>query len=219
MPHPLARLTTAPISTNPAQSDVDADGVGDGCDNCVNVSNPQQYDEDGDGVGDACDGQLHIESYVLPDAYYNRNYFYQFWAVGGVRPYNWQMIGGDVPYGLTFNADTLGTVTGKPSYKATFYFTIACFDSDSPQRTDTINVSLSVVDPPEPNYVCGDADHSGGVNVSDVVYLVQYIFADGPAPNPTAAGDTDCGGSIDLADAVYLINHIFGGNPNPCACK
>ena len=37
------------------QSDTDEDGIGNACDNCLNVSNPGQEDQDSDGVGDACD--------------------------------------------------------------------------------------------------------------------------------------------------------------------
>jgi N-acetylneuraminic acid mutarotase len=31
-------------------------------------------------------------------------------------------------------------------------------------------------------YVCGDVDCSGAANITDAVYLIQYIFAGGPAP-------------------------------------
>ena len=31
-------------------------------------------------------------------------------------------------------------------------------------------------------YICGDTDCSGGVDIDDVVYLINYIFAGGPAP-------------------------------------
>jgi hypothetical protein len=66
-------------------------------------------------------------------------------------------------------------------------------------------------------YLCGDADASGIVTISDVVFLINYIFGGGPAPNPLAAGDADCTGIITISDAVYLINYIFGGGPSPCA--
>ncbi|MCC6963938.1 MAG: SBBP repeat-containing protein [candidate division Zixibacteria bacterium] len=68
-----------------------------------------------------------------------------------------------------------------------------------------------------PSYVCGDADGSGSVTVSDVVYLINYIFAGGPAPNPLLSGDVDCTGAVSISDAVYLINYIFAGGPAPCA--
>ena len=40
------------------KTDSDNDGVGNVCDNCVNVFNPQQADSDADGIGDACDPDL-----------------------------------------------------------------------------------------------------------------------------------------------------------------
>jgi hypothetical protein len=69
-------------------------------------------------------------------------------------------------------------------------------------------------------YLCGDADHSGGIDIADVVYLVAYIFSAGPAPDPLFAGDADCDGEITIADVVYLVNYIFSGGAAPCAaCK
>jgi hypothetical protein len=71
-----------------------------------------------------------------------------------------------------------------------------------------------------PPRLCGDADANGFVNISDAVYLINYIFAGGPAPCPEVAGDADCNGFVNISDAVYLINYIFGGGPEPCAaCK
>jgi hypothetical protein len=34
----------------------------------------------------------------------------------------------------------------------------------------------------EPTCVPGDADESGAVDIDDVVYLIEYIFAGGPPP-------------------------------------
>jgi hypothetical protein len=67
-----------------------------------------------------------------------------------------------------------------------------------------------------PPAVCGDADGSGSLDISDVVYLLQYIFAGGPAPDPVLTGDVDCSGSVDISDVVYLISYIFAGGPAPC---
>lgn len=66
------------------------------------------------------------------------------------------------------------------------------------------------------NFVCGDADSDGSINVGDVVFLVQYIFGGGPAPVPLIAGDADSDGSINIADAVFLINYIFSHGSAPC---
>ena len=63
---------------------------------------------------------------------------------------------------------------------------------------------------------CGDADASGTVDLSDAIFLIQYIFAGGPAPVPLNVGDFDCSGVVDVSDVVYLIQYIFVGGPPPC---
>jgi len=67
------------------------------------------------------------------------------------------------------------------------------------------------------DYICGDCNGDGMVDIDDVVCLIEYIFAGGPAPVPYEVGDVDCSGGIDIDDVVYLINYIFGGGPAPCA--
>jgi len=66
-------------------------------------------------------------------------------------------------------------------------------------------------------YRPGDSDGSGAWSISDAVYLINYIFAGGPAPTPLENGDADCSGAVSISDAVYLINYIFAGGPAPCA--
>lgn len=64
---------------------------------------------------------------------------------------------------------------------------------------------------------CGDADGTEFVTISDAVFLINYIFAGGPAPNPLLNGDADCNSLVTISDAVYLINFIFAGGLAPCA--
>jgi hypothetical protein len=64
---------------------------------------------------------------------------------------------------------------------------------------------------------CGDANSDEEVNVGDAVYLINYVFRGGPAPDPIDAGDANADGDINVGDAVYLINYIFkGGSPPAC---
>jgi hypothetical protein len=67
------------------------------------------------------------------------------------------------------------------------------------------------------SYVCGDANGSGTVNISDAVYLISYIFSGGSAPVPLLAGDANCDSTVNISDAVYLISYIFSGGAAPCA--
>jgi hypothetical protein len=65
-------------------------------------------------------------------------------------------------------------------------------------------------------YLRGDANRDGVIDISDVVYLINYLFIHGPAPVPLAAGDATCDGVVDVSDVVYLINYLFVGGPAPC---
>ena len=64
---------------------------------------------------------------------------------------------------------------------------------------------------------CGDLDASGQIDITDAVWLVNYIFAGGLPPKDSKGGDMDCSNQTDITDAVYLINYIFAGGPPPCA--
>jgi|GEM_PF-1408445 len=208
-------------AANPSQTNNDTDSLGDVCDNCKLVNNNDQWDEDTNGVGDWCDGSVHIHpGPILPNIYLNRCYKLELQHAGGVGPYTWSSVSGELPYGLTFNGGTVGTISGKPTYKSTWYFTVALRDGSNPAEVDTAALTLKVTDPPYPTYVCGDASSDCAVDISDVVYLIAYIFSGGSPPSPLLSGDANCEGMVDISDVVYLIAYIFSGGAKPCAaCK
>jgi hypothetical protein len=67
-----------------------------------------------------------------------------------------------------------------------------------------------------PPYTCGDVNSDFAVNVSDAVFVINYVFIGGEAPEPLIAGDTNCDGAVNVSDAVYIINYVFIGGSEPC---
>jgi hypothetical protein len=65
--------------------------------------------------------------------------------------------------------------------------------------------------------ICGDVDGSGSVDISDIVYLLTYIFQGGSPPLPLSSGNVNCDSNFDISDVVYLILYIFAGGSPPCA--
>jgi hypothetical protein len=78
---------------------------------------------------------------------------------------------------------------------------------------------LSVGSTLGPVFIRGDTNGDGVIDVSDLVYVINYLFINGPAPEPMAAGDVNCDTIVDVSDAVYLINYLFAHGPAPCEDK
>ena len=79
---------------------------------------------------------------------------------------------------------------------------------------------LSVATPGSTNcvtgYICGDSNSDLRVNVSDAVFIINYVFSGGNAPNPLGSGEVNCDSKVNVSDAVYLINYVFSGGNAPC---
>jgi hypothetical protein len=70
-------------------------------------------------------------------------------------------------------------------------------------------------------HVCqlrGDANGSGGRDISDVFYMINALFASGPTPPNQCAGDADHNGTFNIADVFFMINFFFASGPAPAAC-
>ncbi len=70
--------------------------------------------------------------------------------------------------------------------------------------------------------ISGDINYDGmGPNIGDLVYLINHMFAVGPAPPCAAAADVEGdseGAGIDLSNLVYLVRFMFAGGPAPVPC-
>jgi Dockerin type I domain len=67
--------------------------------------------------------------------------------------------------------------------------------------------------------MCGDANGDGEVNVSDCVWIINYVFKGGAEPQPVmACGDANTDGTVNVSDAVWIIGYVFVGGDPPDDC-
>jgi serine protease AprX len=87
---------------------------------------------------------------------------------------------------------------------------------DGHSETPAVDQDFALVATTKLPYIRGDANGDGVIDISDVVYLINYLFIHGPAPIPVLdAGDATCDGVVDASDVVYVINYLFVNGPAP----
>ncbi len=64
-----------------------------------------------------------------------------------------------------------------------------------------------------PEFKRGDANRDGAVNIADAVYVLQNLFAQGPAILCMDAADSNDDESVNIADAVYILQNLFAQGP------
>jgi hypothetical protein len=61
----------------------------------------------------------------------------------------------------------------------------------------------------------GDLNEDGIIDISDAIFLLNYLYRNDQAPDPLEVGDVNCDELVDLQDAIYLINYLFRNGPPP----
>lgn len=166
---------------NPDQADTDADGYGDECDNCSLLENADQADFDGDGSGDVCDNCPDIPNSDQADTDGD--------GIGDlcdICPADYD------PDQLDSDDDGTGDVCDNcPTMSNPQQ---ADNDSDgignpcdncpliaNPDQTDTDGDGIGDLCE-STSEQCGDTNADGWINIGDAVYLINFIFQNGPPP-------------------------------------
>lgn len=104
------------------------------------------------------------------------------------------------------NDDQIGTYNywGKSTY--------AQIEDEIFHKVDQADLGLVSFNP---GILHGDVNLDGQLSVADVVYLINYLFKGGPAPELPIIADINRDGNITVSDAVYMINYLFKGGPVP----
>ncbi len=64
-------------------------------------------------------------------------------------------------------------------------------------------------------FIRGDANKDDGVDISDSVWLLDYIFKGGRVPPCLDAADANNDTRVDISDSIWLLNYLFKGGPQP----
>ena len=70
--------------------------------------------------------------------------------------------------------------------------------------------------PAGPLLVRGDADDNGAVQLTDGIFILNFLFLGGSDPTCDDAADADDSGAIQLTDGIFILNFLFlGGADTP----
>jgi hypothetical protein len=62
-------------------------------------------------------------------------------------------------------------------------------------------------------FIRGDANSDGDMNLADAIYILQYLFASGPGFLCPDAADANDQLQVDISDAVYILQNLFAQGP------
>ncbi len=64
-------------------------------------------------------------------------------------------------------------------------------------------------------HTAGDLNRDGQIDISDLIMLVDFMFADGPPPEVLLTADIDGNGTIDISDLVAFVDYMFNDGAPP----
>ena len=82
--------------------------------------------------------------------------------------------------------------------------------TDPNSASDEVNVNYEVV-----AFLRGDANSDNALDMSDILFILNYLYKDGMAPASFDATDVNYDDKINILDADYLIRYFYKQGPPP----
>ncbi len=61
----------------------------------------------------------------------------------------------------------------------------------------------------------GDPDDNGSVQLTDGIFILNFLFIGGTSPACFDSADADNNGAVQLTDGIYILNFLFLGGAAP----
>ncbi len=150
-------------------------------------------------------------------------------TVGQTVAHNLSATCGDFISAVAANFTMYGTASITPD--GDFAFTgdqydrgLCSFEVSASDGTDTSTCSFSILITDPTCYLRGNVDGHmngdiGSRDVSDLTYLVDYLFRAGYPPANLEEADVNADGTMNVSDLTALVDYLFRGGPPPPPCS
>jgi hypothetical protein len=93
-------------------------------------------------------------------------------------------------------------------------------DQDGSYELDLVGFIDEVIEPEggpvKPVFHRGDADGDGAMNITDGIFVLNYLFLGGATPTCLEAANGNDDAEINITDGIFILNYLFlGGNAPP----
>jgi hypothetical protein len=100
-------------------------------------------------------------------------------------------------------------------------WTITVVVDDQPECDDQAADAVRTVEvtvtsgPTEGVFHRGDANGDGDINITDGIFVLNYLFLGGPTPDCLEAANPNDDAEINITDGIFVLNYLFLGGPEP----
>jgi len=213
--HTIRKITPAGAVTTLAGL-AGTQGSADGTGSAARFFNPSGVATDGSGnvyVADTSNNTIRIGTTALADV---ATIDLSTGARGATRQldtspqtatsFQWSVIRRPVDSVADLSSATVRNPTFTPDVPGLYTFRVVATSAAGMSIT-TVDLLVSAAG------VRGDANGDGAITAADIFYLINHLFAGGPAP--IGPGDANGDSAVTAADIFYLINFLFAGGPPP----
>ena len=118
-----------------------------------------------------------------------------------------------IRYAILEGPGAIDAMTGEWSYTpdqndidTTVTLSVITYNTTCPNLHDTCSTMVTFV----LNYTYCDFNEDGLGDISDLVLITEFLFANGTPPTPYYSADLNFDKNIDITDLVYTVQYIFG---------